>query len=108
MAMYQVKRKGGATHQLLDVLQQDLTDYNDSVQRDLRHATQRGALRLEYQPVVRVGDGRVICVEALLRWDHPDRGLISPAVLIPLAEQSGDIIEIGRRVLEQACANRLR
>jgi diguanylate cyclase (GGDEF)-like protein len=108
MAMYQVKRKGGAHHQLLDVLEQDLTDYKESLQRDLRYATQRGELRLEYQPVVRVGDGRVLCVEALLRWDHPQRGLISPAVLIPLAEQSGDIIEIGRWVLEQACANRHR
>ena len=52
--------------------------------------------------------GRVICVEALLRWNHPDRGLISPSVLIPLAEQSGDILEIGRWVLEHACIDRHR
>jgi diguanylate cyclase (GGDEF)-like protein len=108
MAMYQVKRKGGAHHQLLDVLEQSETDYLDSLQRDLRHATRRDELRLEYQPVVRVSDGRVVCVEALLRWDHPQRGLIPPVVLVPLAEQSGDIIEIGRWVLEQACANRHR
>jgi diguanylate cyclase (GGDEF)-like protein len=108
MAMYQVKRKGGAHHQLLDVLEQSETDYLDSLQRDLRRATQRDELRLEYQPVVRVSDGRVVCVEALLRWDHPERGLIPPVVLIPLAEQSGDIIEIGRWVLEQACTDRHR
>ena len=108
MAMYQVKRKGGAHHQLLDVLEQDLTEYKDALQRDLRHATERRQLRLEYQPVVRVGDGAVVSVEALLRWDHPERGLIPPAVLIPLAEQSGDIIEIGRWVLEEACNSRHR
>ena len=103
MAMYQVKRKGGAHHQRLDVREQDLMDYRESLQRDLRRAVERGQLRLEYQPVVRVRDGGVICVEALLRWDHPERGLIPPAVLIPLAEESGDIIDIGRWVLEDAC-----
>ncbi len=108
MAMYQVKRKGGAHHQLLDVLEQDLMEYKDSLQRDLRHAAGRQQLRLEYQPVVRVSDGGVVSVEALLRWDHPERGLIPPSVLIPLAEQSGDIIEIGRWVLEQACNSRHR
>ncbi len=108
MAMYQVKRKGGAHHQLLDVLEQDLMDYKDSLQRDLRHAAELHQLRLEYQPVVRVSDGGVVSVEALLRWDHPERGPIPPSVLIPLAEQSGDIIEIGRWVLEEACNSRHR
>ena len=108
MAMYQVKRKGGAHHQLLDVHAQDLMDYRESLQRDLRHAVERRQLRLEFQPIVRVRDGGVICVEALLRWDHPERGPIPPSVLIPLAEQSGDIIDIGRWVLEQACVNRHR
>ncbi len=108
MAMYQVKRKGGARHQLLDTSEQDLMDYHESLRRDLRHLTEGEQLRLEYQPVVRVRDGRVICVEALLRWDHPELGSIPPSVVIPLAEQSGDIIEIGRWVLEQACATRQR
>jgi EAL domain-containing protein (putative c-di-GMP-specific phosphodiesterase class I) len=58
--------------------------------------------------MVRTADGRVTYLEALLRWDHPHRGLISPGVLIPLAERSGDIIEIGRWVLEQACMDRHR
>ncbi len=57
---------------------------------------------------MRVRDSGVVSVEALLRWDHPERGLIPPSVLIPLAEPSGDIIEIGRWVLEQACNNRHR
>jgi diguanylate cyclase (GGDEF)-like protein len=108
VAMYQVKHKGGAHHQIIDRAEQDISAYSDSLRRDLRHAVERHELRLEYQPVIRTTDGRVSGVEALLRWDHPERGLISPAVLIPLAERSGDIIEIGKWVLEQACRDRHR
>jgi diguanylate cyclase (GGDEF)-like protein len=108
VAMYQVKRKGGNHHQVIDVDEQELTEYHDSLQADLGHAVRRRQLRLEYQPVVHIGDGRVNGVEALLRWDHPVRGPISPGVLIPFAERSGDIIEIGRWVLEQACIDRHR
>jgi diguanylate cyclase (GGDEF)-like protein len=108
IAMYQVKRKGGARHHVIDVHERALTDYNDSLQEDLGHAVLRSELRLDYQPMVRVEDGRVISVEALLRWDHPKRGPIAPAVLIPLAEQSGDIIGIGQWVLERACIDRHR
>jgi diguanylate cyclase (GGDEF)-like protein len=108
VAMYQVKRKGGASHQIIDAHEESLTDANNTLMRDLSHAVRREELRLEYQPVVRTRDNRVVCVEALLRWDHPDRGLISPAITIPLAEQSGDIIEIGRWVFEHACVNRHR
>jgi diguanylate cyclase (GGDEF)-like protein len=107
-AMYQVKRKGGANHQVIDVSEQQLTEYSDSLKRDLGHAVERRELRLEYQPVVCASDGRVNSVEALLRWDHPQRGLIAPAILIPLAETSGDIIEIGQWVLEKACIDRHR
>jgi diguanylate cyclase (GGDEF)-like protein len=108
IAMYQVKRKGGAHYQVLDVHQQDITEYSESLQRDLGQAVKRQELRLEYQPIVRSSDGRVKSVEALLRWDHPTQGAISPTVLIPLAEQSGDIIQIGQWVLEQACIDRHR
>ncbi len=63
---------------------------------------------MEYQPIVGTVDGRIIGVEALLRWVHPSRGLVSPATLIPLAEQSGIITEIGRWVLEHACPDQRR
>jgi diguanylate cyclase (GGDEF)-like protein len=108
MAMYQVKRKGGARHQVIDQREQERTEYRDSLQLDVGHAVERHQLRLEYQPVVRMTDHRVICVEALLRWDHPDRGPISPALLIPFAEESGAINEIGLWVLQQACVDRHR
>ncbi len=106
--MYQVKRSGGASHRIVDPEEQALTDYSDALQRDLGHAIARHELRLEYQPVVRLRDGRVVSVEALLRWDHPIRGPISPSLLIPFAEESGDIVEIGEWVLERACIDRHR
>jgi len=105
-AMHQVKRKGGAHHQVLDVHTQSHTDVSNSLQNDLGQALQRQQLQLEYQPIVRATDGRVTSVEALLRWNHPDRGLISPNVLIRLSEESGDILDIGRWVLEHALNDR--
>jgi diguanylate cyclase (GGDEF)-like protein len=107
-AMYQVKRKGGAHHQVLDKDKEGHAKLSNSLQKDLSKALQRQELRLEYQPIVRLTDGRVTFLEALLRWDHRDRGLILPSVLIPLAEQSGDITEIGRWILEHACNARHR
>jgi diguanylate cyclase (GGDEF)-like protein len=108
VAMYQAKRKGGARHQEIDLREQRLGDEGASLEHDLRDACGAGELRTEYQPIVRTIDGRIIGVEALLRWAHPSRGLVSPTTLIPLAERSGTITEIGRWVLEQACLDRRR
>jgi diguanylate cyclase (GGDEF)-like protein len=107
-AMYQAKRKGGARHQIVDLREQHLTEQRSSMERDLRGAWSRGELRTEYQPIVETSDGRIAGVEALLRWAHPSRGMVSPRMLVPLAEQSGLIIDIGRWVLEQACPDRRR
>jgi len=107
-AMYQAKRKGGARHQIIDLGEKDFVAQRESLQRDLRRARAAGELRADYQPIVRTTDGGIIGVEALLRWVHPSRGLVSPATLIPLAEQAGIITEIGQWVLEQACLDRRR
>jgi diguanylate cyclase (GGDEF)-like protein len=107
-AMYQAKRKGGARHQIVDLREQNLASQRAGLERELRGAPGRGELRTEYQPIVDTSDGRVMGVEALVRWAHPTRGLVTPAVLIPLAEQSGLIAEIGLWVLEQACPDRHR
>lgn len=77
------------------------------LENDLRNALKRRELSLVYQPKVRLQDGSLYGVEALLRWNHPSRGLISPGIFIPLAEQTGCIIEIGRWVLRSACTQLL-
>jgi diguanylate cyclase (GGDEF)-like protein len=108
VAMYQAKRKGGARHQVIDLREQRLAERRVSLQRDLRGASGRGELRTDYQPIVTTSDGHITGAEALLRWDHPTRGLLPPTMVVPLAEQSGIIPEIGRWVLEQVCQDRHR
>jgi EAL domain-containing protein (putative c-di-GMP-specific phosphodiesterase class I) len=74
------------------------------LEHDLRHAVARGEMQLVYQPQTNVATGEVLGFEALLRWQHPQRGHVSPAVFIPIAEESGTILQIGEWVLRQACA----
>ena len=73
------------------------------LEHDLRHAIARDELRLVYQPQQEVQSGTVTGFEALLRWKHPTRGEISPAIFIPIAEETGAILEIGDWVLKTAC-----
>ena len=106
MAMYQAKRRGGARHQIIDLSEKRRTLHQVNLERDLRGAATRGELHLEYQPIVETGDGRMTGVEALLRWAHPGHGLVAPSALVPIAERSGLINEIGRWVLARACLDR--
>jgi len=76
-----------------------------ALERDLKHAILRDELDLHYQPIVDMATGRMRGVEALARWTHPERGPVFPDVFIPLAEQSGMIVPLGRRVLARACAD---
>ena len=108
LAMYQSKRKNAGHHQVFDLRELHLAEDQAGLEHSLPGAAGRGELHLVYQPIVHAADGRVIGVEALLRWSHPLRGEVSPNVVIPLAEQSGEIVEIGRWVLEQAWAQRQR
>jgi len=108
IAMCQAKRSGGSLHQVIDLREQHLAEQRATLERDLRHALSRGELRTDYQPIVCTEDGRVVGLEALVRWDHPTRGSVPPLTLIPLAEEAGLIGVIGRWVLQQACVDRHR
>ncbi|MCW5644975.1 MAG: EAL domain-containing protein [Rhodoferax sp.] len=102
-AMYQAKSRGRNmavffTPELHAQAQQRL-----SIENDLRQVIDRDELQLYYQPLLDGASGHVIGVEALVRWQHPARGMVSPATFIPIAEESGQIVAIGAWILEQAC-----
>ena len=102
-AMYQAKRKGGGRHQVVDVSARNESMQRTTLLQDLKGATVRQELRNDYQPIFDAGAGGIPAVEGLVRWVHPVRGLVMPDVLLPIAEASGLIGEIGGWVLERAC-----
>jgi diguanylate cyclase (GGDEF)-like protein len=102
-AMYRAKRLGKARH---EVFEQGMRAHAADVlglERDLRQAIERRELFLEYQPIVSLGTGVLRGFEALVRWRHPERGVIPPLKFIPIAEETGQIIPLGIWVLEEAC-----
>jgi diguanylate cyclase (GGDEF)-like protein/PAS domain S-box-containing protein len=103
-AMYQAKAHGRARYEIFDRAMRARSIERLSVENDLRRALEREQLRVVYQPIVSLRDGSIAAVEALLRWEHPTRGLVLPADFIPVAEESRLIESIGRWVLEAACA----
>ncbi|HEV2924177.1 MAG TPA: EAL domain-containing protein [Solirubrobacteraceae bacterium] len=103
-AMYEAKANGRARFEVFDRAMRTRTVKRLSVENDLRRALERDELRVAYQPIVSLRDLSVVSVEALLRWEHPVRGLVSPAEFIAVAEESGLIEPIGRWALNTACA----
>jgi diguanylate cyclase (GGDEF)-like protein len=102
-AMYAAKRAGGGTYAVFESHMDAGASDQLSLQNDLRHAIELGQLQLFYQPKVDGRLGQIRGVEALLRWNHAERGMISPAVFIPIAERFGLIGSIGRWVIDEAC-----
>ena len=106
LAMYEKKRDRGGERDVLDLRGLHLAEQHAGLAHGLPGARERGELHIDYQPIVETRSGCLTGVEALMRWTHPSRGLVSPTVFIPFAEQSGQIIDLGRWVLEQACLDR--
>ena len=103
IAMYRAKVAGKARYVVFEAAMQEAIRARAELEVDLRQAIQRQELSVHYQPIVHLGSRSICAVEALARWDHPLRGTLSPADFIPVAEQSGLIIPLGRWVLERAC-----
>ncbi len=102
-AMYRAKHGGRDTYCLHDANLTDKTRELFGLKNDLHRAADRGELELRYLPIVRVSDGAVTGVEALLRWNHPEMGQIAPSTFLPLAEESGLMVDIGMWAIRTGC-----
>jgi diguanylate cyclase (GGDEF)-like protein/PAS domain S-box-containing protein len=107
-ALYEAKGRGKGRHETYHQTMNVRAWRRLELEAELRLAIARGELRVEYQPIVELETGRVVEAEALVRWQHPVRGLIPPLDFIPLAEQTGLITAVGEFVLQTACADLAR
>jgi diguanylate cyclase (GGDEF)-like protein/PAS domain S-box-containing protein len=108
LAMYIAKEQGKAQWRIYETEMHQAVYDRLELKNDLELAIERGELSLHYQPIVRLATGTPSAFEALLRWQHPTRGNVPPLDFIPLAEETGLIVQIGRRVLQAACHDAVR
>ncbi|HEY8586674.1 MAG TPA: EAL domain-containing protein [Rhodanobacter sp.] len=102
-AMYAAKHQGRNTFQIYEVSPEYAREHGIALKTRLRHAESNGELRVVYQPQVNAVTEDIVGMEALVRWEHPELGLVSPAAFIPLAEETGLIVSIGEWVMRTAC-----
>ena len=107
-AMYRAKAQGRRRSEMFDVKMRAEAVARLQLETDLRRGVERNEFRLVYQPIVNLATGAVVGFEALLRWQHPKRGMVSPAEFIPLAEDTGLIVPMGEFVLTEACRQAAR
>ncbi len=103
IAMYRAKDKAKARYKVFDRSKDAYALDRLELENDLRKAIERDEFRVHYQPVFSLVSDHIAGMEALLRWEHPKRGMMTPAEFIPLAEETGIIVPVGRWVLEEAC-----
>ncbi len=103
LAMYQAKQSGRNNYQFFKASMNVRSAERQSFEEDLRHALERKEFKLHYQPKIDLKTGAITGAEALIRWRHPDRGLVSPLEFVPIAEECGLILPIGQWVLREAC-----
>jgi diguanylate cyclase (GGDEF)-like protein len=103
IAMYQAKVAGKNCYRFYSRAMDQAVERRVQLEHDLRGAWDRGEMSVAYQPIFRLADGRLTGAEALLRWNHPQLGMVPPSVFVEVAEQAGLIEPLGRRVLERAC-----
>ena len=105
IALYEAKASGRGTWRFYACEMNARILERRRLENDLRYGIKNGELRLHFQPRYRISDGRMVGAEALVRWQHPDRGLVSPDTFIPIAEETGLIIALSDWVLETACSS---
>jgi diguanylate cyclase (GGDEF)-like protein/PAS domain S-box-containing protein len=102
-AMYRAKERGGARTELFDTAMRDAAVESLAIEQELQRAIEEGELRLFFQPCVELASGEVSGAEALVRWQHPERGLLAPDDFLQVAEESGLIVPIGAWAVQEAC-----
>ena len=103
LALYQAKAEGKARYRVFEPALAERVEARRTLETDMRRALEAGEFEVHYQPLVDARSGQITAAEALVRWRHPQRGLVSPADFIPLAEETGIIVQLGAWVLRTAC-----
>ncbi|WP_027583208.1 EAL domain-containing protein [Bradyrhizobium sp. Ai1a-2] len=108
MALYRAKSDGGGVHRFFEHEMDRQAQKRRDLERDLRHAFANGEFELHYQPLVDIASDKISGFESLLRWHHPEKGMISPAEFVPVAEDIGLIVQLGEWVLREACSEAMK